>query len=159
MTHFNTNVSPQHFHLPICLSSVYFLSLSPCFSVVCGVWEMRHFANGTSQINLKFRFFFFFCNMTLWSTRGWQQSLYLLANSDSMSSGILSVPGIEDFGAAFPSLSYMFVIILRQLSYRVRVTAVLMHFLRGMEEHCWKYGHPKALALLSWCPRASLYFC
>lgn len=62
MMHFSISVSPQCFHLPICLSSVYFLSLSLCLSVVYGVWEMRHFANDTSQVNLKFRFFF---NVTL----------------------------------------------------------------------------------------------
>lgn len=60
MTHFNICVSPQHFHLSICLSSVYFLSLSSCLSVVYGVWETRRFANGTSQINLKFRFIYLF---------------------------------------------------------------------------------------------------
>lgn len=60
MTHFNISVSPQCVHLPICLSTVYFLSLPPCLCVVYGAWEMRHFANDTSQMNLKFRFLFFF---------------------------------------------------------------------------------------------------
>lgn len=36
----------------------YISFLSLCLSVVYSVWEMRRFANGTSQINLKFRFFF-----------------------------------------------------------------------------------------------------
>lgn len=106
MTHFNISVSPQCVHLPICLSTVYFLSLPPCLCVVYGVWEMRHFAYDTSQMNLKFRFLFlFFFFKWLLSTRGWQQSLCLLANSDSVSSGMLP-QSLEEVGAvlSFPKL-------------------------------------------------------
>lgn len=93
MVHFSISISPQCFHLPICLSSVYFLSLSPCLSVVYGVWEMRYFASGTSQVNLKFRFIFF--NVTLINSVIAMECVPL-SNSVSMSFRILSVPGTKE---------------------------------------------------------------
>lgn len=144
MMHFSISVSPQCFHLPICLSSVYFLSLSPCLSVVYGVWEMRHFANGTSQVNLKFRFFFL-----MWLFDKLCGSNGVCSFSPAWLLACCQPQALREFGAVFlPSLTCL-LWYWDASSIDWGSLVCLSTPERGMEQHSSKCVGPKALTVSS----------